>query len=232
MKLLFLSTDTAHHRYTINLLKKKKITFLKYLFETTSVKPNFDISSNFSNKQEKFEKENFFKKISKNIEKEKIIYFKNINDEKSYQYLNQIKPDLGVVFGTRKISKKIIRLFKFGLINIHRGIIEKYRGLDSEYWAIYHRDYKNIGITIHKVNTGLDTGKILKQKRINIKTNHQIYMMRYLTTVKATKELIEIINNFKKKKKFKYSKIKSYGRYYSFIPSVIKKKLVLKAKKR
>ena len=81
------------------------------------------------NKQEKFEKENFFKKISKNIEKEKIINFKNINDEKSYQYINQIKPDLGVVFGTRKISKKIIRLFKFGLINIHRGIIEKYRGL-------------------------------------------------------------------------------------------------------
>ena len=136
------------------------------------------------------------------------------------------------MFGTRKISKKIIRLFKFGLINIHRGIIEKYRGLDSEYWAIYHRDYKNIGITIHKVDKGLDTGKILIQRRIGIKTYHQIYMLRYLTTVVATKELIKIINYFRKKKKFKYAKIKSYGRYYSFIPSVIKKNLVLNAKKR
>ena len=80
-----------------------------------------------------------------------------------------MKPDLGVVFGTRKISKKIINLFKFGLINIHRGIVEKYRGLDSEYWALYHRDYKNIGITIHQVSEDLDTGKVIVQRKLKMK---------------------------------------------------------------
>ena len=39
-----------------------------------------------------------------------------------------------------------------------------YRGLDSDLWAIYHRDYKNIGVTIHMVDSELDTGEILYQE--------------------------------------------------------------------
>ena len=90
-----------------------------------------------------------------------------------------MKPDLGVVFGTRKISTKIINLFKFGLINIHRGIVEKYRGLDSEYWALYHRDYKNIGITIHQVSEDLTLKSNCAKKIKNEKKFSNLYVEIY-----------------------------------------------------
>ena len=38
----FLSSDTDHHRYTINYLKKHNIHFEKYIFETTGVRPLFE----------------------------------------------------------------------------------------------------------------------------------------------------------------------------------------------
>ena len=232
MKIFFLSSDTDHHRYTINYLKKHNIHFEKYIFETTGVRPLFNVKTYYEKNQKKYERKNFFVKLSKNIEKEKILKTKNINNFESYNYIKKLKPDLGVVFGTRKISKKIINLFKFGLINIHRGIVEKYRGLDSEYWALYHRDYKNIGITIHQVSEDLDTGKVIVQRKLKMKKNFKIYMLRYITTVIATKEIVKIIKYFLKNKKFKYSNINPSGRYYSFMPSIIKNNLVLGAKKR
>ena len=83
--------------------------------------------------------------------------------------MNRINPDLGISFGTGKISPEIIKLFNKGIINIHRGIMTKYRGLDSEYWASCHSDFKSIGTTIHYVNKHLDKGKTIFQKKLKLK---------------------------------------------------------------
>lgn len=232
MKILLLSTDTDHHRYTINFLKKKKIDFEKYFFETSSVQAGFNTKAYYSKKEKEFEKKIFFKKINYYLDTQKIIKIKNINNNLALKKIKLIKPDLGVVFGTRKISLKIINQFKYGLINVHRGIATKYRGLDSELWAVYHRDYKNIGITIHKIDKNFDTGKIITQKRIQIKKKDEIYMLRYVTTLLATNELTKILKYFIKYKKFSFKNIKPLGRYYSFMPSVLKEKLILHAEKR
>ena len=92
---------------------------------------------------------------------------------------------------------KIISLFKFGLINIHRGIVE-----NTEDWTQNigpcTTEIINIGITIHQVRRS-DTGKVIVQRKLKMK-NFQIYMLRYITTVIATKEIVKIIKYFLKKK--------------------------------
>ena len=217
LKIIILSTDTLHHRYFINTLKKSKIKIHKYVFETTSVKPKFKEKNFFKKEENIFEKKNFFKKISKSMDEKKVIKLKNINSNKSLKTLNNLKMDLGIVFGCRKINQNIIDQFKYGLINIHRGVIQKYRGLDSDLWAILKKDFKNIGVCLHLIDKNLDTGAIIQQKKIKIKKNMKIFHMKYLTTLLATQMTIDLLK--KSSKNFKFlKKQKKLGSYYSFMP--------------
>ena len=59
-----------------------------------------------------------------------------------------------------KDCKKIYNKFNFGMLNIHKGLTQYYRGLDSEYWPIFFNEFDKLGTTIHKIDNNLDTGDI------------------------------------------------------------------------
>ena len=223
LRIAVLSTDTLHHRYFINSIEKEEIEISKYIFETTSVKSKFKNHNFYRNKENSFEKENFFKDSPKNLNKKKLIELKNINSKISLKILKKCQFDIGIVFGCRKIKQDVIKNFKYGLINIHRGVINKYRGLESDLWALFFKDFKNIGVCLHLIDNNLDTGSVIEQKKIKIIKNMQIYQIRYFTTILATKMIINLIkNNFKK---LRYArKQKKFGKYFSFMPYYKKKK--------
>jgi methionyl-tRNA formyltransferase len=87
----------------------------------------------------------------------------SVNNETCKQLLEQFQPDIVVVNGTRIISKKILSCTNAIFINMHVGITPWYRGSHGGYWALYNNDANNFGTTIHIVDTGVDTGRILKQ---------------------------------------------------------------------
>jgi methionyl-tRNA formyltransferase len=225
--IVFLSTDTNHHRYLIKKFESENIFFDQIFFETTFVKPPF--------KTEPFEKKNFyqfekkfFEDFSNKINLKKVCYVENINNKKVYNYLRKKRPRICIVFGTRKIEKKIIDLFKPNkfMINIHRGIMSRYRGLDSDLWAILEDKKNFVGITIHQIEEKLDSGKVFFQKKLKM-NSYEIYQIRYHTTILAVRYLITLIKNiFMKKNVFK-KKIK-LGKYYSFMPLRLKKICKLK----
>jgi methionyl-tRNA formyltransferase len=220
--IIYLSTDTPHHRYLIKSFEKEKIFFDKIFFETTSIKPKFKIEQFEKKKINKFEKKFFFK-FSNQVEKKNIRLVKNINSKIVYNYIKKKKPKICIVFGTRKIDKKIINLFqKKFIINIHRGIMSKYRGLDSDLWAILENRLDHVGITIHEVKEKLDSGRTFYEKKLNLK-NKKIFQLRYFTTVMAVKYLLILIKKIIKKKKIKMKQLR-LGKYYSFMPLILKNK--------
>lgn len=90
----------------------------------------------------------------------------SINDNKVLKIVRKENPDIIVVNGTRIISKEILDKLTVPIINMHMGITPKYRGVHGGYWAIASGDKENCGVTIHKVDEGIDTGNIISQKRI------------------------------------------------------------------
>lgn len=94
-----------------------------------------------------------------------IYFISNMN--KRSELLDALKPDLLIVIGGRKLSKKVISTAKKGTINFHGGILPNYRGLDSTYHAMKNKDYDNIGATIHFMSENIDSGDIIMQKRIS-----------------------------------------------------------------
>ena len=226
-RIVILTTNTLHHRYFINTILENNIIINKGLFETEHVKPKFRVGPFYEKEEIEFEKDNFFKKVDDNLKLEDVDKVDNINSSPSYRILKDIKPDFGIVFGTGIIRSKIIKLFKDGLINVHRGVAQRYRGLDSDLWAIYHSDYENIGVTIHKVERTLDTGEIIGQQRLKILKNMKIYQIRYYTTLIATDLVVESVKNYLDNI-LKWDKQEKRGRYYSFMPLVLKKTVAKK----
>jgi methionyl-tRNA formyltransferase len=217
MSLIVLSTDTPHHRFFLQKIHKlHKIDHI--FFETTSYQPNFDISSPFSENEKNFELEYFFKNTLNEIPSSNIHKFSNMNSDAALKKLHEIKPEIGIVFGTRKLNEDIISSFSLYLMNVHRGIPQYYRGLDSDLWAIQEDKYNLIGTTIHLVESELDTGDILGQKYLEINKNMKIHEIRYHTTHLAVELTLEILSSIKNNSlKLKPQVLR--GKYFTFMPS-------------
>jgi len=218
-KIIILSSDTLHHRYFINALIKNGIDITACILETVPVEP----APFFDKEEEDFERKNFFKDVPREL-KIKVFQARNINDDAARGFMSEINPDLGIVFGTGKILPGVLFLFKDGLINVHRGIAQKYRGLDSCLWALYQNDCGNIGVTIHKVDSKLDTGDIVYQKTLDAKLlkDMEIYQIRYYTTKIAVELVLKALDDYRKGG-IKSTPQQAKGTYYSFMPLELKK---------
>jgi len=89
------------------------------------------------------------------------------NSEELKKEIRDNQYDLGIVFGTGIIKKDLFSLPKKGMINIHQGLTQWYRGQPPVFWELYN-DERETGITIHKVAEKLDCGDIIFQKREEI----------------------------------------------------------------
>ncbi|MDC3074410.1 formyltransferase family protein, partial [Candidatus Pelagibacter sp.] len=65
------------------------------------------------------------------------------------------------------LSKNFIKSFKGKILNIHPSLLPKYKGLNTHQRALLNND-KYSGCTVHFVNSRLDSGKIIIQKKVKI----------------------------------------------------------------
>ena len=95
--------------------------------------------------------------------------FKNdLSEKKAIKELNKNNIDLICLAGFMKIlSKSFINNFKGKILNIHPSLLPKYKGLNTHEKAIKNKD-RYSGCTVHFVNSKLDSGKIINQKKVKI----------------------------------------------------------------
>ena len=82
--------------------------------------------------------------------------------------LKGLKPDIMITCAFGQIlSKEILDIPKYGVINIHASLLPKYRGASPIHFAVLNGEAKT-GITIMRTNEGVDTGDIIEQEEIII----------------------------------------------------------------
>ena len=100
------------------------------------------------------------------------------NFKKKYKIENQILSDLKkhkikmiCLAGFMEIlSRNFITKFKGKILNIHPSLLPKYKGLNTHQRALDNNE-KYSGCTVHFVNSKLDSGKIILQKKVKISKN-------------------------------------------------------------
>jgi len=108
--------------------------------------------------------------------KKKVFNFSNkiIAEKKILSLLFKNKIELICLAGFMKIlSKSFIQRFNGKILNIHPSLLPKYKGLNTHARALKNND-KYSGCTVHLVNSKLDSGKIILQKKIKIYKNDNV----------------------------------------------------------
>ena len=90
--------------------------------------------------------------------------------------LNKI--DLICLSGFMKIlSSNFVKRFKGKILNIHPSLLPKYKGLNTHKRAIKNKE-RYSGCTVHYVNSKLDSGKIILQKKVKIGRNDNYFTLK------------------------------------------------------
>ena len=122
----------------------------------------------------------------------------DINSEEGLKWLDNIKPDLGIMFGyPRKLSKEVIDRFDKYILNIHPSDLPKHRGT----FPLHQQIIQNhpLVITVHKVDPRLDAGPwIYKTSPLDLSylTCEEVYgLVKQQATLAILKVIEKILND-------------------------------------
>ena len=105
--------------------------------------------------------------------KRKFFNFKNkaLAEKKILNILKENKINLICLAGFMRIlSRAFIKKFRGKILNIHPSLLPKFKGLNTHEKVINNKE-KYSGCTVHYVNSKLDSGKIICQKKVKVNKN-------------------------------------------------------------
>ena len=165
----------------------------------------------------------FLKFTAKKIKKRNILVLPNKSDKgkltwqpslRSYAKRNNFKiTNLKSLYKIENLIfisiefEEIINLKNFKskeLFNFHFSLLPKYRGCHTNFFQLYFGE-KNSGVTLHKIDNGIDTGPIISNIKFKININDNA-LVNYKRLMKSSfllykKNFVKIIkNNYKEKK--------------------------------
>jgi methionyl-tRNA formyltransferase len=103
--------------------------------------------------------------------------------------------DVLITANTRIINGLIIRTPAIAAVNFHTSKLPQYAGLDSIFWALYHEE-KEIGVTIHFLEEGLDTGNIISQRTIPVNADDDLSSLTAKANETGSELMVETITKF------------------------------------
>ena len=128
-----------------------------------------------------------------------IIETDNVNSDKLFNQLNDLNPDLFVVVAFSILPDRIIDIPKYGSINIHPSLLPKYRGSSPIQYALLNGD-EETGVSIINLNSKIDSGSILAQKKFSIPNSANFGYMYEKLGIIGSELLIKVIKDMQNKK--------------------------------
>ena len=122
-----------------------------------------------------------------------ILQPERIRHETALQAIGNWKPDLIAVAAYGQIlPQALLDMPRLGCLNVHASLLPKYRGAAPIQWAILN-DEVETGVTIMKLNAGLDTGEILAHQRTPIATDDNAQTLHDRLAILGAQLLVETI---------------------------------------
>lgn len=116
------------------------------------------------------------------------------SDSSFCELIERREPDLIVVVAFGQILKKrLLDIPSWGVVNVHASLLPKYRGAAPIQMAILNDDDKT-GLTVMRMEEGLDTGPILMQEECSIFKDETAGQLHDRLAIKAGEIIIEWLN--------------------------------------
>ena len=137
----------------------------------------------------------------------------NINHAVNNERIKAIEPDVIVVMGTSLIKDEIINIPKLGILNLHTGLSPAYRGGMTNFWPFIYREIGLCGVTVHKLDIGIDSGEIIFHGKPDIESGDTYSSINCKSIIIGTKLMIQAINDISRGNLVSYQQAKG-GRLF------------------
>lgn len=107
-----------------------------------------------------------------------VVYCNDLNDLIVVEGLRKTKPEVVVFTGGGLICSDVLENSGAGILNCHMGVLPRYRGMDVVEWPIIEEKLQQIGMTVHFMDKGIDTGDILRIKKVRVESNDSVKKIR------------------------------------------------------
>lgn len=88
-----------------------------------------------------------------------------INAPETVEFIKRLDPKVIAIHSTGLIKEPLIEAFPRRLLNLHAGLSPYYRGSGTNVWPFYNRELEFVGMTLHYIDIGIDSGDIILQGR-------------------------------------------------------------------
>lgn len=122
--------------------------------------------------------------LQRNLEKvsDRIHFVPNIHAQNVLEQVCALEPDLGLIYGSPILKPELFEIPRLGTLGIHHGKVPEYRGNKTTFWAMYNGE-RVAGVTIQKVNRGLDTGSVVKTGEVDAYGRSYLAVVHELETL-------------------------------------------------
>ncbi len=213
MHLTLLTADTQYARAIVAMAGHQNLKFKSVIIVKRSMRENLRIVKNVIKRvglsglsyylRQKHIEESYLRLKLDRIGYEPLaFYLQNIpvtfttgcNSKQTAKAIQISKPDILVLGQVGILGQHILNIPKYGTINGHTGLLPKYRGYTDPAHMIIDNDHRNIGVSVHWVNDGVDTGPVISTEKYRetfkpLSINELLADLRY----KAAKLLIDTI---------------------------------------
>jgi hypothetical protein len=87
----------------------------------------------------------------------------NPNSDETREFLNGVQPDILIARCKFILKPEIFSLARVGAFALHPGICPEYRNAHGCFWALVNRDLDRVGMTLLRIDKGVDTGPVYLQ---------------------------------------------------------------------
>jgi folate-dependent phosphoribosylglycinamide formyltransferase PurN len=98
---------------------------------------------------------------------DRIILVPDVHGPEVLERVRAMNADLGVIYGSPVLRPELFSIPRFGTLGIHHGTLPRYRGKKTTFWEVFNGE-PTAGVTIQRVNAGLDTGEVVMQGDVPI----------------------------------------------------------------
>lgn len=115
------------------------------------------------------------------------------NEERCVEFLRREQPDFILIYGTAILKKPVLSIPRLGVVNIHGGLVPKYRNVHGEFWAVAHHNFHELGTSILLTDEGVDTGGVVSQRTLGIHTPVSVSEAKLLVFEETLRLLEEVM---------------------------------------
>ncbi len=106
-----------------------------------------------------------------------IVYSHSPNTPEVEQFLRDRKPDIVIARCKFILKERVFTIPTLGTFVMHPGICPEYRNAHGCFWALARRDRNKVGVTLLKIDSGIDTGPVYGYYSYDFDEKHESHMV-------------------------------------------------------